>query len=287
MSLPRLVCPNDPQLLTGLGGHPVAVRVNDLALAAGAAANVRESGNALYCVIVEASAPLAELEFDAEHKGVPLAVMVPSMAKFRDVVPKLDLMRELNLRVYLPCDDAENLTAMRLLSSVGVHTGADFAKGVADWDALSDLMTYAVLGRVPHASIEPFTFIATNYDPQSYLDWGATQFDDPRRFLHLDENGRIALSRAALAAGAFAAQSVAELGESTEFPAIRARANAWREFFVDNHPCSACRAWRVCLGKFADDADGCADFFAEAIEVAVEHRRLRAAPLPCAPLWQP
>ena len=173
--------------------------------------HVRKSGNRLFCVIVESDRPLADMEFDDRHQGIPLAVMAPSLGRFRDLARHLDRLRTLNLRVYLPCDHPDNLTGLRILSSVGITCCADFRDGSTDWESLADLATYAVLERAPHAAIEPFAFMAANYPACRRLDWGRVFFDDPRHFLHLDAAGRVALSRAELAENRFVAHSLNEI----------------------------------------------------------------------------
>ena len=150
-------------------------------------------------------------------------------------------------------------------------------------------MTYAVAERAPHAAIEPFSFIASNYDPMGILAWGAYEFDDPSHFLHLDANGRVALSNAELAAGKFVAQSPAEVETDAVIAAIRDRNDEWRRFFVDNHPCTRCAGWKVCLGKYADRASerrGCSLLFSELIDT------IRVMKSPIVParedaIWQP
>jgi hypothetical protein len=257
--------------LRSFTGRAVVVRVTDIADVAAAAAGVRDSGNELFCVIVETSLPLSEIEFHEDQLSIPLAVMTPSMGSFRALARNLDALRRSAIRVYLPCNNPDNLAALRILSSLGIHVCAQFVTSANDWEALTDLMTYAVLGRSPHASIEPFSFIAANYNPHSNLPWGLIEFDDPSRFLHLDEEGRVALSCDELKRGVFVAQSVDEVGSPAIASAISEWENRWRRFFTDNHPCASCAGWKVCVGRFSDElpADrGCARLFTELIEVA-------------------
>ncbi len=269
MKSPRFVCPYDRRLFRVLNGHAVAARVGDAAEIKDAAAAVRESGNVLFCVIVQSDRPLSEIELRDDHRDIPIALMAPAMGSFRSVAKRIDLLRRLNLRVYLPCNAADNLSALRILASLGIHGCVTFVTGPKDWDALADLMTYAVLGRAPHASREPFSYIAANYDRHASVDWRLIEFDDARRFLHLDQSGRIALSADELRRGVFAAQSVGDVSTPALIKAIDDRANIWREYFVDNHPCAACAGWRACLGRFAAEragAPGCVSLFTELIE---------------------
>jgi hypothetical protein len=223
MNLPIFVCPFDKTLLRRFASLTVVVRVDRPARVPDAVAAAKDSESALFCVILESACPLDEIEFGDDLKDTPLAVMAPSLGKFRNLARHLDRLKGLNMRVYLPCDSAENITSLRILSSVGIRGCAVIGNGKTDWEALTDLMTYAVLEPVPHASIEPFATIAARYDPQAWLDWGCVLFEDPRRFLHVDRRGRIALSRRELEESKFIAQDLSELSGEAEHPAVRER----------------------------------------------------------------
>lgn len=289
MNWPKIVCPDNRGLLQTLRGHEVVVRVNDARRASAAASRVRESGNNLFCVIIRSRSPLDEMEFGEDQKGIPMALMVPSPGRFRNLAKRLNLLRELNLRVYLPCDSPENLSGLRALSSVGIETCAVFGKGRMDWESLTELMTYAVLEQAPHAPIEPFAFIASRYDPFSHLDWGSVYFDDPRRYLHVDRKGRVALSHAELTKRRFVAEGISEIAVPEDFAPVRERIQAWRQLFVDNHPCASCGGFKPCMGRFAAHVrrdKGCSAFFLEMMEVARQHKE-RQVPSEEFRIWQP
>lgn len=289
MGFPSIVCPDSESLLQKFKGLSVALKMNSCEHLAAGVENVRKSGNTLFCVILESDRPLADLEFADHHQGIPLAVRVPALGSFRDLAKHLDRLRSLNLRVYLSCDHADNLVGLRILSSVGIHGCADFRRGRTDWEYLADLATYALLGQAPHAAIEPFTFIAANYNSCKYLEWGRVTFDDPLHFLHLDEDGRVALSSAELAEHRFVAASPGEIEAPEAFPPIRERIWSWRHYFTDRHACASCAGWRICLGKFSDSLSenaGCAEFFMEMIDLVHQHRALNVTPQE-RPIWQP
>jgi hypothetical protein len=289
MAFPRIVCPDSATVLQGFTGRSVALRVHGCDGIALGVDHVRKSGNNLFCIIVESDQPLADMEFDDCHQGIPLAVMTPALGRFRDLSRHLDRLRTLNLRVYLPCDHPDNLTGLRILASVGITCCADFSNGRTDWESLADLATYAVLERAPHAAIEPFAFMVAHYPACRCLDWGRVIFDDPRYFLHLDAGGRVALSRAELAENCFVAHSLNEIEAPAEFPPIRDRLRSWQHFFIDNHPCASCAGWRLCLGKFSRNLAanaGCAEFFTEMIDLVPRHIAAPVVPEERR-LWQP
>lgn len=275
MKFPKFVCPSDETLLRSFEGRTVAVRVNDAAHIDDAAAKVRASGNELHCVILDSDLPLSRIGFPGRPITTPVAIMAPALGAFRELAKHIDVLRSSNIRVYLPGNTAENLSGLRILSSLGIPGFVRLNKPPIDWEALSDLMTYALLGRVPHAPIEPFAFIAANYEPHSNLSWGSLEFDDPEQVLHLDENGQVALTADHLRRGIFVAQQIGEIGLPSVSAAIRKWSNAWRAYFVENHPCAACRAWKVCLGRFSHDRPddrACAMFFTELMEIARARR---------------
>lgn len=280
MNSKKIVCPYNPALLDRLSGRVVVVRVDDPTQVASAAADVTKSHNELFCVILELKVPVDQIALQDEWKGIPIALMAPSLGKFRNLVKELELLRKLNLRVYLPCSNLENLSGLRILASVGVPCCVTFDRGETNWEALTDLMTYAVLERAPHAPIEPFVFIASHYDPCAYTEWSSIYFDDPKQFLHLDSKGRVALSHAELLKEKFIAKDISEIEDTAACPTYVEKFDAWRQFFLNNHPCACCEGWRVCLGKFAPNgrgkkSKGCTAFFSEMMEVSQRYKALQ------------
>ena len=89
MGFPRIVCPDSETVLQGFTGRSVALRVNGCDRIALGVDQVRKSGNLLFCIIVESDQPLADMEFDDRHQGIPLAVMAPSLGRFRDLARHL------------------------------------------------------------------------------------------------------------------------------------------------------------------------------------------------------
>jgi hypothetical protein len=282
-----LVVPYRQGLLERLSGYCLVIRVNDPEEIQKAEADAQSFRFLLHCVQLHIDAPLASVPFEEAWSSVPLALFVPSLGRMRDLVRLLPLVRRLNLRVYLPADTADGFTAVRLLSSLGVPTAVDFSHGPPRWDLASDLATYALLGLVPHAPIEPFQFLTARYRPAEFTDFGSVLFDDPARYLHLDEVGRVAVSAAELTAGEFIADHPAAMGDPEEIPAHRAYVNRWRSSFLRLDGCAICQAWRICRGRFASGASqdqGCRAFFSELMGLVEQRQALGS---PGQETWQP
>lgn len=279
MAYPRLICPYSTSLLGRIRGRNLAIRLTDADLVSSAAESVRKSGNGLFCIILEMDKPLDAVKLGIGWGELPIALVVPSVGKFRGVARMLDQLKKLKVRVYLPCN-RNNLGSIRLLASVGISCCVTFDGSPVDWEELADLMTYAVLERTPHAPIEPFLYIAKHFEPLSRTDWGAVYFEDPLRFLHLDTEGRVALSRKDIAAKNYISTGVEKIGPETDFPVAADRLEGWREHFVKNSSCSTCPGWRVCLGRCYqehEDVARCSSFFSEMIRVAQLFQKGRKA----------
>jgi len=275
----RLVCPE--VLIDRLEGRSLCVRVDSPDRIVEAADRARRR-SPWTCVICDSAVPLDEINPEETWRGIAIALMAPSIGRFRNLASRLELLRGLGLRVFLP-GEGENLAAARLLASVGISVTVTF-DGSADWEALADLMTYALIGPVRHAPVEPFETMAACYRSAARgEDWGRAWFDDPSRYLHLDAAGRVALTRRELLDGRFVADGISNLDSDEVKEAVEARNQAWRELFAQDHVCARCASWRICGARFAAGApDGCAAFFDETTQI-IERRR-RTGP---ARSWQP
>lgn len=271
MNFPNIVCPYDQDLLKRLKGYGIAIRVSDPSeIMQAAAASKASTSNNLQNVIVESRETMDAFKFQNEWLGIPLALFFPEMGKFRNLGKKLEQIRKLKAHIYLPAERDENLTSCRILSSLGITSCLTLSQDKApNWDFLADLMTYAVLGSVAHAPLEPFEHIRGNYEAKQYADWGSVCFDNPREYLHVDARGRVALSKEELAQGIFIADDIVKLKNPMDCPEYAERTNVRKRFFLEDHPCTRCEGWKVCLGNFLRDgkpADGCREFCRELLE---------------------
>jgi len=275
-------------LLDRLEKRNLCVRVSSPEAIVPAANKARER-NHLICVICDAETSFDEMNVEESWQDIPIALIAPTFGKFRNVSRNLALFKKLNLRVYLPCDEG-GLVGARLLASLGIPTGIVFDKVPRpDWEALADLMTYALLGMAAHAPIEPFQTMADCCRQGRSEDWGRAIFDDPSSYLHIDAMGRTALSRRELIAGEFVAQDLSELDTPVVAKAVANRRDAWQKLFLDNHFCARCGGWRLCRGRFADgrdEPDDCGEFFQDMMDV-IEQSCKNLGPQQPVEKWRP
>ena len=281
------ICPPNPKVLKHLQGRKIGLRIESNEAIGEAVALNRQYGTHMHCLIVVSRFPVADLEFHQEHSSLPIALFAPGLGRFRTLASKLQILRQLNIRIYLPFDCEENFSSLRILSSLGIASVAVFQDVNNDWEKVSDLMTYALMGRVSRAPIDPFNYMAERYSANLRTDFSAVYFNDPTRYIHVDEQGRIALSSRELADRQFISAQIKDLDSLPENDEYRDRLESWRHFFLRTGGCAYCEAWRICLGKFNEhrrENEGCLEFFKELLEAIELYQSLEVRKVD---LWQP
>ena len=270
-----LVCPADANLIKRLQGRTLVVRANDPENIPEVMQYSRIFQIHIHCLWMNTEMPMTSVLFQELWQDIPLAWYASCLGRFRDLAKQLLVLRKLNIRVYLPTTNQENYAAIRILSSLGINAALVLNERGQDWETISDLMTYALLGLVPHAPIEPFHYIASHYDLSQRTDFSSVYFNDPLRYLHLDEQGRVGVSQEALIAGDFVAQDINTLDEPEQCHDYIQQLEDWRSFFLKPEGCAYCQGWRVCLGKyeaFKEKNPGCVDFFVELMDTVEQYR---------------
>lgn len=273
-----LVCPFQERVIRGFEGKTLVVKSEDPDEIAIIPREVHRLNNKLHSVFLRLESSITCISTFEEWKGIPVAVQAPEIGDFLEFATKLHLLQGLNLRVFLSLEKEENYLFLRVLSSLCVPTTIVFNGGNIDWDSLCDLMTYALLGKVPHAGIEPFQTIAETYAPHRRTDIGGIYFDDPSRYLHLDKEGHVALTSGDLSAGRFIARSISDLPDLEYHPAYVEHMDAWKNLMLRRGECASCEGWRICLGRFSantNDYPGCKHFFTELLGIVEKYQLMQ------------
>ncbi|MCK5506246.1 MAG: hypothetical protein KAJ10_13860 [Thermodesulfovibrionia bacterium] len=273
-----LVCPFNEELINSLRGESLVININTFDEISAVVDIVKQSQAHLHCLKINTNVPVSSIPFHKDWMNIPIALYASRLGRFSDFGRRIPVIRQLNLRIYLPSNDKEAYTGIRILSSLGIEAAITMTEGDVNWELLSDLMSYAYFGLIPHAPIAPFGYIATNYNPQNRTDFGAVYFDDQHQYLHLDVKGRVALSQRDLDEGNFIAQKIHDIGDLAQNDKYGIRLNSWRDFFLKTDGCAYCQGWRVCLGKFSDasgNGNNCRIFFAELLDSVQQHQSLQ------------
>lgn len=283
---PVMVAPAHRPLLRRLAGLSVAPRVTEPAQVAAAVAAADEFRFDLTCVLLDTNAALTDLPLDGLPESAPLAVWVSQAGPMRRLAPRLDRLRRLNARFYLPARTRAQAAEVRALSSLGLPVAALLdGPEPADWEALRELAVYAFYNAVPHGDLAPFSFLGRRYSlHQLPLDPRAAWLAAPGKFLWADESGALSSPRFDGGFESFP-YGIEQLGGEAAALALDETRAGWREIFINPHPCQSCEGFRVCLGLFAAEAGaGCRELMAEALagaEHAASARQAKVEP------WQP
>ena len=283
-----IVCPNKQTIFNSMEGESIVPVLSCLDDIPEMAKHVKEANAHLHCVIVRSVLPLSMQNFTEELKDAPIALYVGTVGNISEVIAQMGLLKELNIRIYLPLDRENNFSVIRILSSLGIETAASFDATV-DWERLADLMSYAFYGQMAHASIAPFNYLADRYNRIHRNDYSAVYFNDPTTYLHVDESGHVALTNEDLESGHYVSDSICDIDELNEMVAYQEKINEWHKFFLKQDGCAYCPSWRICLGKYesnnTDEVEyGCKDFFAEFYTAIEEFKSLK---LSVGQKWQP
>jgi len=179
---------------------------------------------------------ITKITFKEEWKDKSVVIYPDGLGKVRDLIPLLPLIKRLNVKFFLDCAKKENYDAVQILSSLGIYSGIVIDEN-ADWERLTDLMYYALCGKVAHAPIEPFQYVYDMFDRNKLVDYGVV-FNE-------------------------------EVVFSTEGAKNTVLHRGWQRLFYERTDCAACEGWRICLGKYAalEDKSGCQSFMAEFLQL--------------------
>lgn len=269
MKTHQLVCPFDKELLGRLPGKTVVVCTDDIDMLP-EIEPFTDTDHHLQAIVLKTGQALSEVLPLPNWGCTTLYLYVSELGMFRNIAPYIEQLRSANLKVFMPSAKSANLSGIRILSSLGISCGLIIDGQPPDWEAVSDLMHYAIYSKLPRAMIEPFCDIARHYKPSGQVDFAAVYFDDPSKYLHISREGCIASNCYNLNNNHFISESLCDLENINENQRYQEELNKWRRFFLHNDGCAYCQAWRICMGRFADQAaDGaCEKFFCEMMEAA-------------------
>jgi len=231
--------------------------------------NVIQENNHTHCIVLEWNRSLAGLPEDRQWASIPLYIMASKMGEFRDVVPRLGYIRELNARVFFDSDSPSLSQDIQILSSLGIHCGIRFVNGKTNWNIVNDLMHNIIYSKVPRAGLEPFDYILREYREDELTDFNMVLFQNPSKYLHVNRDGKVTLTSEDLDNGNFILESLTDVDKLEDMEAYKAWFTSWQQLFIDNDPCAYCPAWRVCQGKFRDTAkedNGCRQLFSDVMD---------------------
>lgn len=242
--------------------------------------NDTSKNNILICINIKTNQTLSSILIQEKFKPIPIALQVNEIGDFKNIIINHNLLRDSNLKIFLTSENDENLVNVQILSTLGIYTGIFFNnKEKTDWEKVNELMNiyiYSLL-LLAHAPIEPFTYLTENYHPEKYLFFNTPYFENPKKYLFIDDDFNIGLTQKDLKEKKFITSGYSKLHMITENLQYQQGINNWHHHFLENTNCSSCAAWRICQGCFNEVCDknkACRQFFLELID-AVDFYYLR------------
>jgi len=269
-----LVCPYHKPLIDKLRQRAIVIRTNDCNLIRPILHTVNKS-NKLHAIKIETDTPASKIPFDDDWKRIPIALYTSRLGSFKAFVHKLALLRQLNIKIFLSSGEEENYLNLCILSSLRIACGVYFSEPPVNWERMNDLMHYAVYSRTIHAPIEPFYYVVSNFEGEKQVDYASVYFDNPLRYIHINEKEQIAATSKDLEACSYLAEGVSSIDSLETSTQYRKYINNWQDFFIERRACSFCPAWRICMGKFREEAEqneGCRVFFRDLMDAADYYR---------------
>lgn len=267
---PILVCPFNERLLSKLKQRAIVIHSDDFNIIRYINKEVNTS-NKLHAIKLQTDKPVSEIPFLEEWMNIPLAIYAPQLGDYKEFLHRLSLIRKLNLRIFLTSQIDFNFVALRILSSFNISCGLYFNEEPFNWDAINDLMHYAVYNQTKHAPIEPFHWLISHYLPVEYLDYNIVYFNSPIKYLHLNETGQISLTDEDLKINKYIAGGVESLDDIKNNKQYIDGLNRRYKIMLSMNECAFCQAFRICLAKFPalkNKKDTCKNFFSDFLNAA-------------------
>lgn len=229
--------------------------------------------------VVRLKAPLSSVLFSPDWSETGLSFYLETLDPIAYMIKKAKDLRSKKVMIYLPVHEDENLTKLRILSSLGIPCGFYFesAEKPVNWDKVDDLMYYHVYSRLSHGPIQPFESVLSRYRPKENAVFHSVYYDDPGSYIHMDAHGNLALNRRDLENGIFIGQGLSDFDSIRENPKYTRYMTLWQGFFTGESKCGQCPAWRICQGVFLDTCEkdaSCTKFMTDLIE-AGDYRQKR------------
>jgi hypothetical protein len=270
MSEPVLVCPFNEKLLAKFQQKALVIETDNFRIIPYINQEVNRN-NILHAIKIKSPIPLSKIPFQDVWKDIPIVVYARKFGDYKEILPKLHLIRSLNIRIFLSSDISSNFLYLRLLSSLRIACGLFFDGHPIDWDAVNDLMHYAVYSRTNHAPIEPFHHIVSNYRSTELQEYNSIYFDNSARFIHVNENEQIALTSGEAENEQFIATGLDSLPQIIADRRNGNEIEGWQEILLERNECSFCKAFRICFMKSVQNSvprDGCKHFFSDLMDAA-------------------
>ena len=247
-----VIAPYDSTLLEKLQNYNIIVETEDSEAIISINKALRKKSH-LFCIKFNSCTPLSGIELNKEWIDIPLAIYTPSLGELSKVLLRARQLKSMNLTIFLPADEKQNIRDLRILSSLGIDCGfcVRNKEDNIDWDSIDDLFYYSAYSKTKRGQIEPFRFMLSDDYQDSRYRFTAAMFDDPALFVYIDSEMNLAVSRENLDKGEYSGEGLEELKQIVDKGADQPEIGEYRNrMFIDNELCSYCSAMRTCRSVY-------------------------------------
>lgn len=254
-------------MMSQLRGLAVAFFVNHLDDIMRIEQRKDQTTKAVAYIYEDPSASLETIDINPEWGHLPIILYLNRLGQYRNVYQKIELLKRLNSIIIFTGNLHQSCTDAQILSSQNIHTGIRINPKTPLDDEILDLITYSFYTTAPHAPIEPFAVMEKYYCGDNRVSPAMGNFENPERYIHMNRDGHLAMSKEALDKGDFFEVLPEEFFSLAIHPKIVEAKHSWQQMFINSHPCTFCPAFRVCMGYFAEsNTENCKRVMLELLE---------------------
>lgn len=207
---------------------------------------------------------LSQIDFNEmwEKINSPLVLNAYNLGDLDSVFHHLELLKKLEMRIFLSSDLKENYYGLKILSSLGIDCGLHIREKSINDELLTDLVSYYYMSPVPHAKIEPFDYIATRITDEKNLSFNHVYFRDDNCYLYIDEELKLYSSET----GEYVCL-LSEYDEEKEYEQnVSQKMETYYSHFLDLDKCCKCSAFRICSGMMNGLLTNCEETMSACLE---------------------
>ena len=224
--------------------------------------------NNVFCIWLDNTLlSLSDIPFDESFEGIPIVLHLYNVGSIYATMSRLDIFKRLGIRVFLSSSSRENFSSLKILSSLGIDCGLLIDSERVDDEAFVDLASYYYLSQVPHATIEPFDYIWRNLHQEKNLDFSTVFFENPEKYLYVNDALDAAFSEGDLLKGSF----IGNLNRMKEIDfqtLVSKKMTSYYSHFLQLDDCSKCPNFKICNKKLKMTFENCSEVFASVYEYA-------------------
>ena len=261
-------------LIEKISGFHIVVRFHDVASLMQNYLSCQQRNHVDAFMLDMPLSSLSQIDFNEiwEEINSPLVLRVYNIGDLDSVFHRLELLKKLEMRIFLSSTFKDNYYGLKILSSLGIDCRLYIQneKPIID-ELLIDLASYYYMSPVPHAKIEPFDYIATRITGEKNLSFNHVYFKDDNCYIFVDEELKLYSSET----GKYICP-LSEYDEEKEYEqSVSQKMDTYYSHFLDLDKCSKCNAFRICSGMMHGLLANCEETMSACLEDCLVFQKMQ------------